>query len=69
MSPASFREPVQRVLERLSLVNLPASLNPQIGPDYSPVGQIYFYTLQSTDPRYDIMALKSYQDCGWYSSN
>ncbi|MDR3675628.1 MAG: efflux RND transporter permease subunit, partial [Acidobacteriota bacterium] len=52
----------QRVLERLSLVSLPANLNPQIGPDYSPVGQIYFYTLQSTDPRYDIMALKSLQD-------
>jgi len=52
----------QQVLERLSLVNLPNNLNPQIGPDYSPVGQIYFYTLQSTDPRYDIMALKSLQD-------
>ena len=52
----------QQVLERLSLVSLPANLSPQIGPDYSPVGQIYFYTLQSTDPRYDIMALKSLQD-------
>jgi cobalt-zinc-cadmium resistance protein CzcA len=52
----------QRVLERLTLVNLPANLSPQIGPDYSPVGQIYFYTLQSTDPRYDIMVLKSLQD-------
>src|SRR5208283_2952741 len=41
----------QQVLERLSLVNLPPNLSPQIGPDYSPVGQIYFYTLQSTDPR------------------
>ena len=52
----------QEVLARLTLVNLPNNLNPQIGPDYSPVGQIYFYTLQSTDPRYDIMALKSLQD-------
>ena len=26
------------------------------------MGQIYFYTLQSTDPRYDIMTLKSLQD-------
>ena len=52
----------QQVLARLSLVNLPANLSPQIGPDYSPVGQIYFYTLQSTDPRYDIMSLKSLQD-------
>jgi cobalt-zinc-cadmium resistance protein CzcA len=52
----------QRVLERLSLVTLPDGLNPQIGPDYSPVGQIYFYTLESSDPRYDVMALKSLQD-------
>ena len=52
----------QQVLERLSLVSLPTGLSPQIGPDYSPVGQIYFYTLQSTDPRYDIMTLKSLQD-------
>ena len=52
----------QQVLARLSLVSLPNNLNPQIGPDYSPVGQIYFYTLQSTDPRYDIMTLKSLQD-------
>jgi len=52
----------QQVLARLTLVNLPANLSPQIGPDYSPVGQIYFYTLQSTDPRFDIMALKSLQD-------
>jgi cobalt-zinc-cadmium resistance protein CzcA len=52
----------QQVLERLSLVSLPNNLSPQIGPDYSPVGQIYFYTLQSTDPRYDIMTLKSLQD-------
>src|ERR1700748_14995 len=27
----------QKVLERLSLVNLPAGLQPTIGPDYSPV--------------------------------
>jgi cobalt-zinc-cadmium resistance protein CzcA len=52
----------QQVLERLSLVSLPNNLSPQIGPDYSPVGQIYFYTLQSSDPRYDIMTLKSLQD-------
>jgi heavy metal efflux system protein len=52
----------QQVLERLSLVTLPENLNPQIGPDYSPVGQIYFYTLRSSDPRFDGMALKSLQD-------
>src|SRR5260221_5087421 len=35
----------QQVLEKLSQVTLPANVNPVIGPDYSPVGQIYFYTL------------------------
>ena len=40
----------QKVLERLSQVKLPDGLQPQIGSDYSPVGQIYCYTLQSTNP-------------------
>src|SRR6202048_1964313 len=35
----------QKVLERLSQLNLPSGLQPQIGADYSPVGQIYWYTL------------------------
>lgn len=52
----------QKVLERLSAVNLPAGLQPQIGSDYSPVGQIYWYTLHSTNPSYDVMALKSLED-------
>ncbi len=52
----------QKVLERISMVNLPASLQPQIGPDFSPVGQIYFYTLRNTNPAYDAMELKSLQD-------
>ncbi|HAM50277.1 MAG TPA: CusA/CzcA family heavy metal efflux RND transporter [Nitrospiraceae bacterium] len=52
----------QQVLEKLTLVNLPAGLNPQIGPDFSPVGQIYWYILESTNPRYDIMELKRLQD-------
>jgi cobalt-zinc-cadmium resistance protein CzcA len=52
----------QKVLERISMVNLPANLQPQIGPDFSPVGQIYFYTLRSTNPSYDAMELKSLQD-------
>ncbi|HVW07569.1 MAG TPA: CusA/CzcA family heavy metal efflux RND transporter [Bryobacteraceae bacterium] len=52
----------QKVLERLSQVNLPAGLQPQIGSDYSPVGQIYFYTLSSTNPSYDLMSLKSIED-------
>jgi cobalt-zinc-cadmium resistance protein CzcA len=52
----------QKVLERISMVNLPANLQPNIGPDFSPVGQIYFYTLRSTNPQYDVMELKSLQD-------
>ena len=52
----------QQVLEKLTLVNLPAGLNPQIGPDFSPAGQIYFYTLKSSNPQYDVMELKALQD-------
>ena len=52
----------QKVLERLTQVNLPTGLQPQIGSDYSPVGQIYFYTLKSTNPQYDLMDLKSIED-------
>ncbi len=54
----------QQVLEKLSQLNLPPNLNPQLGPDYSPVGQLYFYTLMSTNPRYDLMELKALED--WY---
>jgi cobalt-zinc-cadmium resistance protein CzcA len=52
----------QKVLERLSMVTLPAGLQPQMGTDYSPVGQIYWYTLKSTNPKYDLMELKSLED-------
>ncbi len=52
----------QKVLERLSQVQLPAGLQPQIGSDYSPVGQIYWYTLRSTNPEFDVMEMKSLED-------
>jgi len=52
----------QKVLERLSEVTLPDNLQPQIGTDYSPVGQIFWYTLVSTNPAYDLMELKSLED-------
>jgi len=52
----------QKAFERLSQVTLPAGVNPQIGPDYSPVGQVYWYTLKSTNPAYDVMELKTLQD-------
>jgi len=52
----------EKVLERLQQVTLPAGLVPQIGTDWSPVGQIYWYTLTSSNPSYDVMDLKSLED-------
>ena len=52
----------ERVLERLSQVTLPPGVTPQMGTDWSPVGQIYFFTLHSTNPAYDPMELKSIED-------
>src|SRR5271157_1484318 len=52
----------QKVLERVSTATLPNGIQPQIGTDYSPVGQIYFYHLLSTNPSYDVMELKSIED-------
>jgi cobalt-zinc-cadmium resistance protein CzcA len=54
----------QKVLERLTQVNLPSgqNLQPQIGTDWSTTGQIYWYTLRSTNPRYDLMELRSLED-------
>ena len=54
----------EHVLERLNQVSLPAGLTPQMGTDWSPVGQIYWYTLESTNPAYDVMEKKSLQD--WF---
>ena len=52
----------EKVLERLAQVTLPNGVQPQMGTDWSPVGQIYFFTLRSTNPRYDVMELKSLED-------
>jgi heavy metal efflux system protein len=52
----------ERVLERLAQVTLPAGVVPQMGTDWSPVGQIYFFTLHSANPAYDVMELKSIED-------
>src|SRR3984957_12373505 len=52
----------ERVLERLSQVTLPVGVVPQMGTDWSPVGQIYFFTLHSANPAYDVMELKSVED-------
>jgi len=52
----------EHVLERLNQVSLPAGLTPQMGTDWSPVGQIYWYTLESANPAYDVMEKKSLED-------
>jgi len=52
----------EHVMERLAQVSLPANLVPQMGTDWSPVGQIYWYTLESTNPAYDVMEKKSLED-------
>src|SRR3984893_1421233 len=52
----------QKVLERLSGVTLPSNVSAVIGPDFSPIGSIYWYTLKSSNPNYDVMELKSIQD-------
>ena len=51
-----------KVLERLSQATLPAGVQPQMGADYSPVGQIYFFTLHSANPSYGVMDLKDLED-------
>jgi cobalt-zinc-cadmium resistance protein CzcA len=52
----------ERVLERLSQVTLPPNVSPQMQTDWSPVGQIYFFTLHTTNPAFDVMELKSIED-------
>ena len=52
----------QKTLERLSQVTLPPGVSGGIGPDFSPIGSVYWYTLESSNPKYDLMELKSLQD-------
>jgi len=52
----------QKVLERMSTVTLPPNVTAQIGPDFSPIGSIYWYTVENTNPAYDLMEIKSLQD-------
>ena len=49
----------QKVVERLSQAELPDGLTPEIGTDFSPVGEIFMYTLESTNPQYDLMELNA----------
>ncbi len=52
----------QKVMERLSQVEFPSGVQGQMGSDWSTVGQVYWYTLHSSNPKYDLMELKSIQD-------
>jgi heavy metal efflux system protein len=52
----------EHVMERLGQVNLPANLVPLMGTDWSPVGQIFWYTVESTNPAYDVMERKAIED-------
>ena len=52
----------QKVLERLTLVTMPQGVQPQIGTDWSTTGQIYWYTIRSTNPQYDLMDMRSIED-------
>ena len=52
----------QKALERLSQVTLPPGVSAGIGPDFSPIGSVYWYTIKSSNPSVDLMELKSLQD-------
>jgi cobalt-zinc-cadmium resistance protein CzcA len=52
----------EHVVERLTMVTLPGNLTPQMGSDWSPVGQIYWYSVESTNPSYDVMEKKTLED-------
>jgi cobalt-zinc-cadmium resistance protein CzcA len=52
----------QKTLEKLAQVILPPGVTGGIGPDFSPIGSVYWYTVESTNPGYDLMELKSLQD-------
>jgi cobalt-zinc-cadmium resistance protein CzcA len=50
------------VLERLGMVTLPAGLVPQLQTDWSPAGQIFWFTVDSKNPTVDVMEQKSLED-------
>jgi cobalt-zinc-cadmium resistance protein CzcA len=52
----------QKVLERMAQADLPNGLSPSMGTDWSLTGQIYWYVLRSTNPKIDLMDLRSLQD-------
>ncbi len=63
-----------RVLEKLNSLpagTLPGEVQPALGPDATPLGQIYWYTLEGRDPEgnpaggWDLEELRTIQD--WYA--
>ncbi len=52
----------ERVVERMGMITLPAGLVPQLQTDWSPAGQIYWYTVESKNPEIDVMEAKSIAD-------
>lgn len=50
----------QQVLERIYKADIPDNVKPELGPDSSPIGEIYRYTLKSD--YYTQMSLKAIQD-------
>ena len=54
----------EHVVERIGMITLPAGLVPQLQTDWSPAGQIYWYTIESTNPAIDVMEQKSIAD--WF---
>ena len=45
---------------------MPPGVQPQIGTDWSLTGQIYWYTIRSTNPQYDLMDQRSIEDWTLY---
>ncbi|MCG3136870.1 MAG: Multidrug resistance protein MdtC [Phycisphaerae bacterium] len=55
-----------RILEKLNVAQqiLPPEVTPQLGPDATGLGQVYWYTLEGSQGGFDLMELRSVQD--WY---
>src|SRR6185295_74480 len=52
----------QKVMERMGQADLPDGVSPSMGTDWSLTGQVYWYSLRSTNPKIDLMDLRSIQD-------
>ncbi len=69
---ADFYESRSRILEKLSSLpsgTLPEDVRPSLGPDATPLGQVYWYTLEGRDPEtgealggWNLEELRSIQD-------